>query len=77
MLIGGLLLSGLGLAGLLGFLSRLFGGDGAACLAGRYGLPLKVVDVSADCAMPISLTASNCYLGILNVKASTPQEGPD
>lgn len=67
-----LLLSGLGLLGLLALLSRFWGGGKAPCIAGRHGLPLKVMNISSECQMPVKLTATNCHLGLLNIKAAKP-----
>lgn len=67
-----LLLSGLGLLGLLALLSRFLGGGKAPCIAGRHGLPLKVMNISSECQMPVKLTATNCHLGLLNIKAAKP-----
>ena len=71
------LLYGLGALGLLGLLARLIslsGGGTVRCVAGRYGLPVKAMNVSHDFATPLKLavTASNCYLGVINMEKKEP-----
>jgi len=64
-----LLLSGLGFFGLLALLGRLLAGGKEACIPGRHGLPLKVTKIAAGgCEMPLKLTASNCHLGMINIR---------